>query len=189
MRFKNWRMLAMGALLLVAGGAVAAEKRHAHTHVHGAAEMNIVVEGKKITVEFRSPAEGIMGFEHEAKSDADKRKRDAAMSKVKDKFAEMVLFDKKLNCTHQPGEVNLVQTEGGDSKDHKHSKGDHKKSGEHREVRATHYFACVQDPAGSRARFAVTKMFPGIHELKVQVLSGAKQSGATIKKDKGDVGL
>jgi hypothetical protein len=32
-------------------------------------------------------------------------------------------------------------------------------------------------------------MFSGIRELKVQVLSGAKQSGATIKKDKGDVGL
>jgi len=32
-------------------------------------------------------------------------------------------------------------------------------------------------------------MFPEIHELKVQVLSDAKQSGATIKKDRGDVGL
>jgi hypothetical protein len=32
-------------------------------------------------------------------------------------------------------------------------------------------------------------VFPDIHEVKVQVLSGAKQTGATIKKDKGEVGL
>jgi hypothetical protein len=32
-------------------------------------------------------------------------------------------------------------------------------------------------------------LFPRIDEIKVQVLSGAKQTGATIKKDKGEVGL
>jgi hypothetical protein len=189
MGFKNVAIFALGALLMVGGSAMAAEKRHAHTHVHGAADMNIVVEGKKITVEFRSPAEGVMGFEHEAKTDTDKKKRDAAMETIKDRFGQMVLFDKKLGCTVQPGEISLVRTDGGDSKDPKHGKGDQKKSGEHREVRATHHFTCDQEPSGSRVRFAVTKTFPGIHDLKVQVLSGAKQSGATIKRDKGDVGL
>jgi hypothetical protein len=189
MGFKNVAIIALGALLMVGGSAMAAEKRHAHTHVHGAAEMNIVVEGKKITVDFRSPAEDVMGFEHEAKSDADKKKRDAAMKVIKERFGDMVVFDKKLGCAFQPGDISLVRTDGGDSKDPKHGKDDQKKSGEHREVRATHHFTCDQDPSGSRVRFAVTKTFPGIHDLKVQVLSGAKQSGATIKRDKGDVGL
>jgi hypothetical protein len=187
--FKNLMIFGMAALLLAAGVARAAEKRQAHTHVHGAAEMNIVVDGKKVMVEFRSPAEGVMGFEHEARTDADKKKRDAAMKAIKERFSDMVIFDKKLGCAAQPGEIVLVQTDTGASKGHKHGKGDPKKGGEHREVRATHNFTCDQDPAGSRVRFAVTKMFSGIRELKVQVLSGAKQSGATIKKDKGDVGL
>lgn len=182
-------LIAIGALLFATGGALAAEKRHAHTHVHGAAEMSIVVEGKKITVDFRSPAEGVMGFEHEARSDADIKKRDTTMKIIKERFGEMVLFDKKLGCKHQPGEVSLVRTDGDPAKGHKQGKGDHKKGGEHREVRATHHFVCDQDPAGSRVRFAVTKIFPSIHDLKVQVLSGAKQSGATIKRDKGNVGL
>jgi hypothetical protein len=186
---KNIGTVSLFFLFLFAGAGSTAEKRHAHTHVHGAAEMNIVVDGKKVVVEFRSPAEGLMGFEHEAKSDADKKKRDAVMKVIRERFGEMVVFDKKLGCTSQPGDIVLVQTDDGDSKDPKQGKSDHKKSGEHRELRATHNFTCSNDPAGSRVGFGVTKLFPSVHEVKIQVLSGSKQSGATIKKDKGNVGL
>lgn len=181
-------VLITGTLFFIGGSADAAEKRQAHAHAHGAADLNIVVEGKKVTVEFRSPAEDIMGFEHEAKSDADKKKRDAAMNTIKERFGEMVVFDKKLGCKYQPGEVSLVRTDD-DPQDPNHGKGDHKKGAEHREVRATHHFICAQEPAGSRVRFAVSKMFPSIRDLKIQVLSGAKQSGAKIQRDKGDVAL
>lgn len=157
--------------------------------MHGIAEINIVVEGKKIVVEFRTPTEGVMGFEHEAKSDAEKKKRDAAMKLVNDKFNELVVFDKKFGCQSQASKVAIVQSDSSNGKDKKHGQDDHKKSAEHREVRATHNFECQKNPAGSRVRFGVTKVFPEIQEIKVQILSDAKQSGATIKKDKGDVGL
>jgi hypothetical protein len=182
----NWIVV---ALLFVSGSSTGAEKRHGNVHAHGAAELNIVVEGKQITVEFRTPAEGVMGFEHEAKTDADQKKRDAAIKNIKERFGEMMILDKKLGCTFRAGEVLLVETGGADSKDPKGKKSADKKSGEHREVRATHNFACNHDPAGSRVTFGVTKLFPGIRELKVQILSGKKQSGATIKNDKGGIGL
>jgi hypothetical protein len=178
-----------GVFLLFASVAFTAEKRHAESHAHGVAEINIVVEGKKIVVEFRTPTEGVMGFEHEAKSDAEKKKRDTAMKLVNDKFNELVVFDKKFGCQSQAGKVAIVQSDSSNGKDKKHGPGDHKKSAEHREVRATHNFECQKNPAGSRVRFGVTKVFPEIQEIKVQVLSDAKQSGATITKDKGDVGL
>lgn len=189
MSLQNVAIWALGALLFVPRLSTGAEKRHAQTHAHGAAEVNIVVDGKKIAVEFRTPAESVMGFEHEAKTDADKRKRDAAIKMIKERFGEMVVFDKKLGCMSQPGEIALVQTDAGGSKDQKSGKSDHKKSSEHREVRATHNFTCNNDPAGSRVSFGVTKLFPDIRELKVQVLSGSKQLGATIKNDKGGMGL
>jgi hypothetical protein len=185
---RNIAGIALGFLLLSGQTISAAEKRQARRHVHGVAEMNIVVEGKSAVVEFRSPAEGIMGFEHEAKSDADKKKRDAAMKILKERFGEMLILDKKLGCTPGLAEVTIVQTDA-TGQDAKQAKGDAKRSGEHREVRARHIFNCRGDPNGSRARFGVTKLFPNVHEVKVQVLSGNKQSGATIKKDKGEVGL
>ncbi len=186
---KALSVLVFSLWVLITDEGIAAEKRHAESHVHGVAEINIVVEGKKVVVEFRSPAEGLMGFEHEANTEADKKKRDAALKVIKERFGELVVFDKSLGCRFQPGEVVIVQSDPGDDNDQKHGKSDHKKSGEHSEVRATHNFACEKGPAGSRVQFGVTKLFSNIHELKVQVLSDAKQSGATIKNDKGDVRL
>jgi Protein of unknown function (DUF2796) len=179
--FRYFASLGLGFLLLGIQALPAAEKRHAHSHVHGSAEMNIAVEGKNVAVEFRSPGEAIIGFEHEAKSDADRKKHDAAVKILKERFAEMVILDQKLGCAPGLAEVTVVQTNRGGK--------EAKKSGEHREVRARHTFTCQSDPIGSRVRFGVTKIFPSVHELKVLVLSGNKQSGATIKKDKGDVGL
>jgi len=189
MHGKHIATVSLAFFFLFVGPGSTAEKRHAHTHVHGAAEMNIVVDGKKIVVEFRSPTDGLMGFEHEAKTDADKKKRDTAMKVFKERFSEMVVFDKKLGCTSHPGEVVVAQSNASGSKEHEHGKDNHKKGGEHRELRAMYNFTCNNDPAGSRVSFGVTKLFPNIHELKVQVLSGSKQSGTTIRKDKGDVGL
>jgi Protein of unknown function (DUF2796) len=189
MLYKALSVLAFSLPLLFAGKGIAAEKRRAESHVHGVAEINIIVEGKRVVVEFHAPAESVMGFEHEAKSDAEKKKRDAAIKRINDRFNELVVFDKRFGCQSQAGKVTIVQSDSSDGKDKKQGQGGHKKGAEHRELRATHNFECQKDPAGSRVRFGVTKVFPEIQEIKIQVLSDAKQSGATIKKDKGDVAL
>jgi hypothetical protein len=167
----------------------AAEKRHAHSHVHGVAEVTIAVEGKKLAIEFVSPADGLMGFEHEAKTDADKKKRDAALKILESRFDDLVILDKKLGCKSPGGKVAITQPEPQKSAAKQSSQGGAKTGGEHREARARFDYECQQAPAGSRVRFGVTKLFPQIHELKVQVLGDAKQSAAVIKKDKGEIGL
>ena len=89
--------------------ALAAEKRHSEAHVHGVAEINIAVEGSKADVEFRAPAESIMGFEHEAKSESDKKKRDAALRTLQTKMNQMVLFDPKLSCKFSEAKTAVVE--------------------------------------------------------------------------------
>ncbi len=41
-----------------------AEKRHAESHEHGAAELAIAVDGNQLIAEFTSPGMNIVGFEH-----------------------------------------------------------------------------------------------------------------------------
>ena len=89
--------------------ARAAEKRHSEAHVHGVAEINIAVEGSKADVEFRAPAESVMGFEHEARSESDKKKRDAALRTVQTKMNQMVLFDPKLSCKFSEAKTTVVE--------------------------------------------------------------------------------
>ena len=195
MSYKIYFSCALGVALamLSSGMGGAAEKRRHEAHTHGVAEVNIAIDGSKADVEFRAPAESVMGFEHEAKSESDKQKRDAALRTVQTKINQMVVFDPKLNCKFSEVKTVIVEEEGepGKSQSDKSAHGhkDQKKTAEHREVRATFSAACDKTLAGSRVTFGVHKTFPAIGEIKVQVLGDAKQSGATIKKDKGDVKL
>ena len=186
------RWLTIGVSLLIFSFDLgAAEKRHHDAHVHGVAEINIAVEGAKATVEFRAPAESLMGFEHEAKSESDKKKRDAALDQLRTKKDQMVVFDPKLGCKSSDIKTTIVEEKGDHTKAQpgKDTHKDQKKSAEHREVHGTFSVACDKPLAGTRVKFGVSKVFREIQEIKVQVVGDSGQSGATIKKDKGDVKL
>ena len=187
----RWLTLGVSLLIFSFDLGAAAEKRHHDAHVHGVAEINIAVEGAKATVEFRAPAESLMGFEHEAKSESDKKKRDAALEQLRTKRDQMVLFDAKLGCKFSDVKAAIVEQKGDHTKAQsgKDVHKDQKKSGEHREVHGTFSVACDKPLAGSRIRFGVSKVFRDVQEIKVQVLGDSGQSGATIKRDKGDVKL
>lgn len=195
MSYKVYFSCALGVALAMLSSDMggAAEKRHHEAHVHGVAEVNIAIDGSKADVEFRAPAESVMGFEHEAKSESDKKKRDAALRTVQTKMNQMVVFDPKLSCKFSEVKTAIVEEKGEPGKTQSdksaHGHKDQKKTAEHREVRATFSAACDKTLAGSRVTFGVHKTFPAIGEIKVQVLGDAKQSGATIKKDKGGVGF
>jgi Protein of unknown function (DUF2796) len=193
MKCRNSLLLTLGILLLTFSFDVgwAAEKRRHDAHVHGVAEINIAVEGTKATVEFRAPAENVMGFEHEAKSETDRKKRDAALEQLRAKKDQMVLFDAKLGCKSSDVKTAIVEQKGDHAKAQsgKDAPKDQKKSGEHREVHGTFSVECDKALAGSRVRFGVSKIFRDIQEIKVQVLGDSGQSAATIKRDKGDIKL
>jgi hypothetical protein len=179
----------LSVFALMADNAAAAQKRHAEAHVHGVAEINIIVEGNRVVVEFHTPTEGVMGFEHEAKTDAEKKKRDAAMTIVNNRFNELIVFDKKSGCKSHSAKALIVRGEDHDTKDKTHGAENRKMSGEHSEVQAVYKFECDRSPVGTKVSFGVSKLFPEIHEIKVQVLTDAKQTGVTIKNDNGKAEL
>jgi hypothetical protein len=193
MKSRTHLLPTLGVWLLIYSFDVgaAAEKRRHEAHVHGVAEINIAVEGTKATVEFRAPAENVMGFEHEAKSETDRKKRDAALEQLRAKMDQMVFFDAKLGCKFSDVKTAIVEPKGDHAKAEsgKDAPKDQKKSGEHREVHGTFSVECDKALAGSRVRFGVSKIFRDIQEIKVQVLGDSGQSGATIKRDKGDIKL
>ena len=189
-----WRSSLVSAVpmvLLSFGSGATAEKRHGHVHVHAVAAVNIAVEGTKAIVEFRAPAEHVIGFEHEAKSESDKKKRDTALMRLRERGDRMFVFDSRLGCRSAEmkatiGEETLM---GAEAQSGKREQKKDKTSGEHREVHASFSVLCDKPLAGSRVQFRVYEHFPEIHETKVQVISETQQSATTIKRDKGDVVL
>ncbi len=189
MFYKTLLISALGIFALGVNKGTAAEQRHAEAHVHGMAEINIVVEGKRVVVEFHTPSEGLMGFEHEAKTDAEKKKRDAAMKIVNQRSNELIVFDKRSACKSRSATARIARGEDHDTKDKTHAAENQKISGEHSELQAVYQFECDRSPLGTKVSFGVSKLFPDIHEIKVQILTDTKQTGVTIKNDKGNVEL
>jgi hypothetical protein len=162
----SWAMV-----IQVADAGSAAKKRHQHgAHVHGTAKLNIAVEGQAATVEFESPADSIIGFEHKAKTAADQQKQTKALDLFKSKIDSMVIFEPALGCRLSPTSVDVVHQDQ-----------------EHSEVHAVIAVNCDGPLRGSKIRFGFAKTFPAIQTVNVQVVAPAQQVGAAIKQDRGEV--
>jgi hypothetical protein len=153
----------------------------AKAHTHGAAELDIVIEGRTGTLAFRAPAEDIIGFERAPRTPAETWQRDLALLRVRTRMREMVLFDPSLGCTLAATEVHA----GGD--DHGHDHDADAKSGGHAEVHGEFALSCERSPAGKDIRFAFRTVFPAIRSVQVQLLSDDRQDGRRIEGDRGTV--
>lgn len=142
-------------------------------HEHGSAMINIAADGKTAVVEFDAPSEGIFGFEHRARTAAQRKLQDAGLATLRARIGSMVVFDPALACRFTVRKAAVEQDAG---------EG-------HSELRAEFDVACNQPLAGSRIRFGVTAVFPRVREVKVQVLNGAQQSGLTVTNDRGTIEL
>lgn len=173
----------MRAFVLVLALATAVEaddkKGHKHSHSktqkshdHGAADINLAVEGKKVAIEFHAPAQAIVGFEYVPTTAADKKKQADALAGLKANIAKMVIFDPKLGCTIAAKSVEVENPEP-----------------DHAEIDGDFSATCAQSPAGSKVSFGVSKAYPGIAIVKVQAVGASGSAGAEIKADKGTVTL
>jgi hypothetical protein len=147
------------------------KKPHQHgAHVHGTAAVNIAIEAQTATVELIAPAEGVVGFEHRAKSAADQKRQAMALDLLRNNIDSMVIFDPALGCRLSPTKVDVVQQDT-----------------EHAEVHGTFAVSCQAPLAASKVRFAFTKNFPRIQTVNVQLVGVTQQVGASIKQDKGEL--
>jgi hypothetical protein len=147
------------------------KKRHQHgAHVHGTATVSIAVDGQTATIEFTAPTEGVVGFEHEAKSAADQAKQARALDLLRNRMDNLVVFDPTLGCRFSPTSVGVVQQDT-----------------EHAEVHGTFAVSCQKPLPGSKMRFGFTKTFPGIQTVTVQLVGTTQQAGASIKRDQGEL--
>ena len=181
MRPQRWRtavasLLAGAAVTLaiaipVGNAGSAAKKQHQPgAHVHGTAKLNIAVEERTATVEFESPAESIIGFEHRAKTAAEQQKQGRALDLLKNTIGSMVIFEEVLGCRWSPISLDVVQQDQG-----------------HSEAHGVFAVICDRPLAGSTVGFRFTKTFPAIQTVEVQVVAPTQQVGATIKQDRGAV--
>lgn len=155
-------------LLLLALGVAPLLPASAQGHVHGEAALDIGLDGRRGTFELRVPGDDLYGFEHEPRTAAEKAKRDSALVLMKARATTLVQFDASLGCTIVPGPVKYS-------------------SGKHVEVQARFEIACQKTPSGHDIRFGVTKVFPSVRAVRVQLVTESGQTGTRIVADQGVV--
>lgn len=146
--------------ILFAAPAMAREEK---AHTHGSAHLAIAIEGKNGRIDFDAPASAIYGFEYAAKSAKDKKAKEQGLKKVEEKIAEMVLFDPSAKCEIKKDMYEVDQKEN------------------HADVEFEFRVNCDKSPMGTNIVVNISKVFPRIKAVKVDVVGEGVQKSLEIK--------
>ena len=156
---------------------------HSHrehgAHQHGVGQAGLAFEGAVGKFEMKIPAESIIGFEHEAKSEKDIKKRDEALAHFESKFSEMLSFDKSLNCklTKEKVEIQHENSSEGSATAKKS-----KKAAAHSDFVAQYAVACEKSPLGTQLAINFHSQFKKLKKIEFQFVIDSFQKSITVMK-------
>lgn len=178
-------LLALPFTLLPLATGVAAhshEHDHAHDHAehgsldaheHGSAQLNVVLEGKMLHLQLDSPAMNLVGFEHAAKSAADKAKVAAARSQLEQPQALFGLNAGDCQISKQELESPLFA-------EHKHEEH-HDHDSEHSDIHAHYSLDCQKPEELKQLNLSeLFKRFPATEKIQVQLIGPNGQQGLEL---------
>ena len=181
-------LLALPFALLPLAAAQAASHEHAHehdhaheehgslgAHEHGVASLNVALDGQTLEIQLESPAMNLVGFEHEARSDADKAKVAAARQQLEQPQALFAL-PIEAKCKLEGSALESPLFAGAEHKEHEH--GD---AHGHSDIDASYRFTCANAAALQTLELgSFFGTFPGTEKLEVQLIGPSGQQGAEL---------
>ena len=139
--------------------------REQGTHVHGEGQVSIGLDGKKGKIELHLPAGAVLGFEYQATSQKDKKKKDVALSKLEEKISEMISFAPDLKCEIKKEIFEVNQAT------------------KHADIEAEFNVTCENAPSGSVLTFNFQKVFPALKKIQVSVIADSVQKSSQVMKN------
>lgn len=170
----EWKGLIATAWMLAAPAALGAEP-----HVHGAAALEIAVDGNTLVVTLESPLDSLVGFERAPRSGAERERVRRAAGRLRDAAAmfrptpEAGCLAEKVALASPVIEPGLLGEPG------KPAAAGHGEDG-HAELAGEWRFACARPELLKGMEVRLFDAFPGIRRLAVQVAGPRGQSGATL---------
>jgi hypothetical protein len=179
-------VLIAGILLLIIGsaGAESTNTQALNAHVHGTATLQVAVDAKVLTINFSSPLDNLLGFEHKPRNETEAKQvqnminqfykptiflpTKAAQCKLKTVNLESLAIKKKKPAT------NLTQ--------HRHDEEDG-----HADLDATLVYHCHQINNLNDLQVNLFKSFPNLHQLNVEIVSDRGQTAAKLTPTKNRV--
>ena len=152
--------------------------RSAGAHEHGHGTLNIAFEGGRVSMDLDAPGADILGFEREARTDADKAAVDAAAARLKD-AAALFKLPAAAACRVVEAKVDLDDDDA--AKTHAGKHDDH---GPHTGIEAEYELSCGSLAAIKSIEFGYFKVFPNARSLTVNIVTPRAQSSFEVTRDK-----
>lgn len=160
------------------------EQHALDSHVHGIANLDIVLEDTMLLASIKAPAADLVGFEHTASSDEDK-------NKVYDMLGKMELADvlwtltEAAQCERQDVHVehDLLKDDDHSGHDHGHKHDhDHKHDEDHAhsDVLVDYHYECANPEQLGSVRVNLFDNFPSLHDIQGQLILPSGQKGQTL---------
>lgn len=180
------------ALLPLAAAQAHDDHDHEHgslgAHEHGVASLNVALDGQTLELQIDSPAMNFVGFEHAAKSDADKAKVAAAKAELEKPIELFGLTAGACQVTKQELESPLFgdhdhhHDDAAHDHDHDHDHADaDEHEHEHSDIEASYQLSCKQADALKQLDLSeLFKRFPATQKIQVQLIGPSGQQGAEL---------
>ena len=159
-------------------------------HVHGHAELTMAIENNRIQLQLISPAEALVGFEYQAKTEQEVNKV-VATKKLLSSIEHLIQFS-GTDCQMTDYKVNveglMSAEEHHDHKEHDSHHNDHEHQHEHKEqddhsshaeISADYALTCIDTAKISKATISLFKHFSALEKVQVVWLTATKQGSAT----------
>ncbi len=169
-------MIALATLCLMAAGYHCDHASHAHGgfggHSHGRAELDLGLEKDgSLHAEFRLPGATLYGFEHKARTSAEKKKVAQAMDSLTRTLTQTTKLPSAANCAVMWERPVQKRTHG------------------HAEVRVRFKAGCGNLASGDGIRFELSRSFPRLEKLAIRVISDAGNRTYLLEKGDGEIKL
>jgi len=161
------------------------------SHVHGIARLNLVVTESEVLAEFESPAINLVGFEHRAHSEQDKRQLATTLERLR-QAEKFIFLPQQSGC-----KLNAAQVESTHSKSDDHGHGDDHgdehddehddEQSTHSEIHAEYRFECRPGNPIKTIGIGLITEFPGIEKINYQLVSRSGQTGGQVTADQTEI--
>ncbi|MFD3191935.1 DUF2796 domain-containing protein [Sedimentitalea sp. HM32M-2] len=175
--------------VILATPSMAQEHRELGAHEHGVGQLDIAIEGERVSLELHAPGADIVGFEHHAESAEDRAAVDDAVAILARPLALFVL-PAAAECSVVEASAEL-EAEGHDEHDaheeyedeHAEADGHENEEGGHTEFHAEYALDCAQPSAIERIEFAYFETFPNAREIELQLVTDTGAKAFEIERD------
>lgn len=156
--------------VLTACLATAAHAQHA-AHEHGVAELRVAVAGRSLQIEYASPLDTLVGFEHAPADERQRRLLAEAETALRD-GARLFRLPAAAACVQRRVELSSPWPAQGHGGDHEH--------GGHAEIETAYVFECARPQALDAIEVTAFDVFPRTREIRAERATAGGQGAATL---------